>query len=105
VNPPERGNAHPLKVIYLLSVANFVNVFGYGVYAYIFPNFLQVNGATAPDVGLVAEILMVAQAITYIPGGILSDAGHRRKLVISAWLFPIFATPFFIVTQLNNAWQ
>lgn len=100
----EARGANPLRAVYLLSSANFVWAFGYGLYGYVFPKFLKSIGATPPDIGLVATILIIAQAITYIPGGILSDRGHRRKLVIASWLFAVFAPPFFVLAELTGQW-
>ncbi len=96
--------ANTLRAVYLLSSANFVWAFAYGLYVFIFPKFLASIGATPPDIGLVATMLIIAQAITYIPGGILSDAGHRRKLVIASWLFAVFAPPFFVLAELTGQW-
>jgi MFS family permease len=93
-----------LRVIYLLSIANAVSTLGYGMYANIFPKFLTSINASPPQVGLVATIITASMAITYFPGGVLSDAGHRRKLVIASWLLPVFAPPFFILAQLTNSW-
>jgi MFS family permease len=100
----EAGGINPLRAVYLLSSANFVWAFGFGLYGYVFPKFLASIGATPPDIGLVTTILIIAQAITYIPGGILSDAGHRRKLVIASWLFAVFAPPFFILAEVTGQW-
>jgi DHA1 family multidrug resistance protein-like MFS transporter len=104
VKTSEARGANPLRAVYLLSSANFVWAFGYGLYGYVFPKFLASVGATPPDIGLVATILIIAQAITYVPGGILSDAGHRRKLVIASWLFAVLAPPFFILAELTGQW-
>jgi MFS family permease len=93
-----------LRAVYILSISNAVFTLGYGMYAYIFPTFLTSINATPPEVGLVSTIIVATMAITYFPGGILSDAGHRRKLVIASWLLPVFAPPFFILAQLINSW-
>jgi MFS family permease len=93
-----------LKAIYILSVSNAVFTMGYGMYAYVFPKFLISVGAAPPQVGLVSTILTLFMAITIFPGGLLSDGGHRRKLVIASWLLPAFAPPFFILAQLSRSW-
>ena len=94
-----------LKAVYILSISNAVFTLGYGMYVYIFPKFLTSVGATPPQVGLVSTIIAAVMAITYFPGGILSDRGHRRKLVIASWVLPIFAPPFFILAQLTQSWS
>jgi MFS family permease len=77
---------------------------GYGMYAYIFPNFLTFVNATPPEVGLVSTILAASMALTLLPGGVLSDKGHRRKLVIASWFLPVFAPLFFILAQTADTW-
>jgi MFS family permease len=104
VKTSQARGANPLRAVYLLSSANFVWAFGYGLYGYVFPKFLVSLGATPPDIGLVATILIITEAVTYIPGGILSDAGHRRRLVIASWLFAVFAPPFFVLAELTGQW-
>lgn len=93
-----------LRAIYILSVSNAVFTMGYGMYGYVFPKFLTSVGAAPPQVGVVSTILTLVMAITIFPGGLLSDSGHRRKLVIASWLLPAFAPPFFILAQLTRSW-
>jgi MFS family permease len=92
------------RPIYVLAVSNAVSTMGYGLYAYIFPSFLTSLGATPPQVGLVSTLMIVAMAVTLVPGGILSDRGHRKKLLIASWLLPIFAPLFFILAYLGSNW-
>nr|MDO8135273.1 MFS transporter [Candidatus Njordarchaeum guaymaensis] len=95
---------HSSKGIYILGVGNFLFGLGFGVYGYIFPNFLKSVNATAPEVGLVMSLMYASQAATYIPGGILSDSGHRRKLVIASWVLPGLAPLSYMLAELNNSW-
>lgn len=93
-----------IRGVYVLSASNAVFTLGFGMYAYIFPKFLTSVSATPPQVGLVSTLMTISMAIAIFPGGILSDNGHRRKLVIASWLLPVFAPPFFILAQLTNSW-
>ncbi|WXG46846.1 MAG: MFS transporter [Candidatus Atabeyarchaeum deiterrae] len=104
MNPTKIDAGQRLKSVYLLAFANAFWAAGYGMYGYIFPNFLKSVGATSADVGFVATILILLQAVTYIPGGILSDAGHRRALIIASWLLPAFAPLFFIEAEATHSW-
>jgi MFS family permease len=74
------------------------------MYGYIFPKFLRSVNATPPEIGIVSTVLPVSMALTLLPGGILSDKGYRRKLVIASWLLPAFAPPFFMVAEVANSW-
>jgi len=90
--------------IYILGLGNFLFGLGFGVYGYVFPNFLKSVNATPPEVGLVMSLLYALQAATYIPGGILSDSGYRRRLVIASWVLPGLAPLFYMFAELNNSW-
>nr|MDO8098647.1 MFS transporter [Candidatus Njordarchaeota archaeon] len=98
------GSDRSSKGIYVLGLGNFLFGLGFGVYGYIFPNFLKSVNATPPEVGLVMTLLYAFQAATYIPGGILSDSGYRRKLLIASWVLPGLAPLFYILAELNNSW-
>lgn len=93
-----------MRAVYILAVSNVVFTLGYGIYGYIFPNFLATVNANPPQIGLVATLLSASMALTLLPGGVLSDAGHRRTLVIASWLLPVFAPFFFILAELSNSW-
>jgi MFS family permease len=92
------------KGIYILGFGNLLFGLGYGVYGYVFPNFLKSLGATYPEIGLTVSLFSLTQALSYIPGGYLSDSGHRRKLVIASWLIPGLAPLFYILAKLNGVW-
>lgn len=93
-----------MRAVFILGASNAVFTLGYGMYAYIFPNFLTSVNATPPQVGLATTLMSLSMAITILPGGILSDTGHRRKLVIASWLLPVFAPPFFVLSELAGSW-
>jgi MFS family permease len=98
------GTERSSKGIKILGLGNFLFGLGFGMYAYIFPNFVQSMKATPPEVGLVMSLLYALQAATYIPGGILSDSGRRRKLVIASWVLPGLAPLSYILAEVNNSW-
>jgi MFS family permease len=92
------------KGIYILFFGNLLFGFAYGTYGYVFPNFLKSLGATYPEIGLAAALFSLTSALSYIPGGYLSDSGHRRKLVIASWLIPGLAPILYLWAQLNSSW-
>jgi MFS family permease len=93
-----------LRAVYILSASNAIFTMGYGMYGYIFPKFLITVNATPPQVGLVFTLISITMALMLLPGGILSDRGHRRKVVIASWVIPIFAPLFFILADLTTSW-
>ncbi len=69
----------------LLFWSLFLWSFGYGLYNYVWPLFLQDLNANSADVGLVFSIGFVAVAATMIPGGILANKYELRILLIIGW--------------------
>jgi MFS family permease len=105
MRPIKMGSNDSTKGIYILFFGNLLFGFAYGLYGYVFPNYLKSLGATYPEIGLTASLFALTQCLSYIPGGYLSDSGHRRKLVIASWLIPGLAPILYLWAELNTSWS
>jgi MFS family permease len=100
----EMGGNKSTKGIYILFFGNLLFGFAYGLYGYVFPNYLKSLGATYSEIGLTVSLFALTQCLSYIPGGYLSDSGHRRKLVIASWLVPGLAPLLYLWAELSKSW-
>jgi MFS family permease len=69
----------------LLFWSLFLWSFGYGLYNYVWPLFLEDLNANPSEVGLVFSIGFIAIAASMIPGGILANRYELRGLLIIGW--------------------
>ena len=72
--------------IKLMALSLFLWGSGYGLYAYVFPLHIRSLGASPGQVGIVFSIMMVALAVSYIPGGVIADRFERRRTMLLSWL-------------------
>jgi len=91
----------------ILFVSNIFASFGDGLTIYLLPLFIRNLNASPENVGFLFSILVIASAITIIPGGFLADRYDRKKILVLGWaiwvpvpLFFAFATDW---TQLFPA--
>jgi len=83
----------------ILFVSNIFASFGDGLTIYLLPLFIRNLNASPENVGFLYSILVIASAITIIPGGYLADRYDRKMILVLAWaiwvpvpLFFVFAT-------------
>lgn len=72
--------------IKLMTLSLFLWGWGYGLYAYVFPLYIRSLGASPGQVGVVYSVMMVALALSYIPGGVIADKYERKRTMILSWL-------------------
>ncbi len=73
----------------LLFWSFFLWSFGYGLYNYVWPLFLENLNADPSQVGLVFSIGFLAVAACMIPGGILANKYELKALLIIGWLLSL----------------
>jgi len=85
----------------LLFWSFFLWSFGYGLYNYVWPVFLEGLNADPGQVGLVFSIGFVALAACMIPGGILANKYDLKTLLIIGW---ILSLPPMIMYYYARTW-
>ncbi|MGC8606464.1 MAG: MFS transporter [Vulcanisaeta sp.] len=86
----------------ILLLTWFLYAIGNALTIPYFSIYLKMLGANAIDIGLTYSISIIAQLITVIPGGYLTDTlGRRLSIIIGTWLITI--TSFLMVIAPN--WQ
>ncbi len=86
----------------ILLLTWFLFAIGNALVMPYFSIYLKMLGANAVDIGLAYSIAMIAQLITIIPGGYLTDVlGRRFLIVMGTWLITIMS--FLMVIAPN--WQ
>lgn len=70
----------------MMTLSLFLWGWGYGLYAYVFPLYIRSLGASPGQVGVVYSVMMVALALSYIPGGVIADKYERKRTMILSWL-------------------
>ncbi|WP_243666289.1 MFS transporter [Vulcanisaeta sp. JCM 16159] len=74
----------------VLLLTWFLYAIGNAVTLPYFSIYLKMLGANAVDIGLTYSVSMVAQLMTIIPGGYLTDTiGRRSSIIIGTWLITI----------------
>lgn len=101
--------SNPLAPIYrlprdlqLLFWSLYLWSFGYGLFNYIWPLFLQDLNANPGEVGLVFSIGFLALAASMIPGGILANKYELRIILVVGWALSI---PVPIMYYFARTWS
>jgi MFS transporter, ENTS family, enterobactin (siderophore) exporter len=89
------------KDLQLLFWSFFLWSFGYGLYNYVWPVYLEGLNADPSQVGLVFSIGFVALAACMIPGGILANKYDLKALLIIGW---ILSLPPMIMYYYARTW-
>lgn len=69
----------------ILFVSNLFASFGDGLTIYLLPLFIRNLNATPENVGLLYSVLVIASAITIIPGGFFAARYDLKKIMILGW--------------------
>ncbi|WP_054853293.1 MFS transporter [Vulcanisaeta distributa] len=86
----------------VLLLTWFLYAIGNAVTLPYFSIYLKMLGANAVDIGLTYSVSMVAQLMTIIPGGYLTDTiGRRSSIIMGTWLITI--TTYLMV--IAPSWQ
>lgn len=86
----------------ILLLTWFLYAIGNAVTSPYFSIYLKMLGANAVDIGLTYSVSVVAQLMTIIPGGYLTDTmGRRLSIIIGTWLITI--TTYLMV--IAPSWQ
>ncbi|MCR4403337.1 MAG: MFS transporter [Firmicutes bacterium] len=75
--------------IKLMTLSLFLWGWGYGLYAYVFPLHIRSLGALPGEVGAVFSIMLIALAVSYVPGGIIADRCERKRTILLSWLIGV----------------
>jgi MFS family permease len=89
------------KDLQLLFWSFFLWSFGYGLYNFVWPLFLEGLNADPSQVGLVFSIGFVALAACMIPGGILANKYDLKVLLIIGW---VMSLPPMIMYYYARTW-
>ena len=68
---------------------------GVGLWAYLWPVFLNSLGASSVEVGLVVALGSVVATLCYLPGGFVAQIGHLKWQMAMGHLLPIAAIASF----------
>lgn len=80
----------------ILFVSNIVASFGDGLTVYLLPLFIRELHATEVEVGFLYSVLMLASAVTIIPGGFLADKYDLKKILVLGWAIWVPVPLFFV---------
>ena len=79
----------------------FLWSFGYGLYNYVWPLYLQDLDASPSQVGFVFSVGFLVIAASMIPGGIVADKYELRRLLIIGW---VLSLPSPIIYFFARSW-
>lgn len=89
---PFHGLNRDLKILF---VSNLFASFGDGLTIYLLPLFIRNLKATPEQVGLLYSVLMIASAVTIIPGGFLAGRYDLKRIMIAGWAVWVPVPLFF----------
>ncbi|MBE3520111.1 MAG: MFS transporter [Firmicutes bacterium] len=87
------------RSLWLLFASMLLWGLGTGLYMYTWPVYVTEMGGGAPEIGLLQAISFAVMALSYLPGGYLTDRFDRKWIMVVGWAVAVPAPLLYALAR------